>query len=130
MYTLSVYPRGIKERLSFPYLFTNSCNHISTNGRAPLHSFINLQHNGPFAVEQSRGTKSPHWRANDALGHVKESHQIWIFFVQHVPVRHLLSSMAILYHVIAQLQKTHSSIKGELKAIKLEFFIYTLDHAQ
>ena len=63
--------------------------------------------NGPFAAEQSRGTKSPYWRANDALGHVKESHQIWIFFVQHVPVRHLLSSMAILYHVIAQLQKAH-----------------------
>ena len=32
--------------------------------------------NGPFAAEQSRGTKSPYWRANDALGHVKESHQI------------------------------------------------------
>ena len=35
----------------------------------------------------------------DALGHVKENHQIWIFFVQHVPVRHLFD----LYHVIAQL---------------------------
>ena len=31
---------------------------------------------GPFAAEQSHGTKSPYWRANDALGHVKESHQI------------------------------------------------------
>ena len=31
--------------------------------------------NGPFAAEQSRGTKSPYWRANDTLGHVKESHQ-------------------------------------------------------
>ena len=39
--------------------------------------------------------KSPYWRANDALGHVKEIHQIWILFVEHVPVRHLLSSMAI-----------------------------------
>ena len=63
--------------------------------------------NGPFEAEQSRGTKSPYWRLNDALGHVKESHKIWIFFVQHVPVRHLLSSMAILYHVIAQLLKAH-----------------------
>ena len=28
--------------------------------------------NGPFAAEQSRGTKSPYWRANDALGHVEQ----------------------------------------------------------
>ena len=33
--------------------FTNSCN-------------------GPFAAERSRGTKSPNWRANDALGHVEQ----------------------------------------------------------
>ena len=26
------------------YLFTNSCHHISTNGKAPPHSHINLQH--------------------------------------------------------------------------------------
>ena len=39
--------------------------------------------------------KSPYWRANDALVQVKQSHYIWIFFVQHVPVRHLLSSLAI-----------------------------------
>ena len=39
--------------------------------------------------------KSPNWRANDALGQVKQSHQIWIFFVSHVLVRHLLSSLAI-----------------------------------
>ena len=32
--------------------------------------------NGPFAAEQSRGTKSPYWRANDALGHVKQSQKI------------------------------------------------------
>ena len=25
-----------------------------------------------FAAERSRGTKSPNWRANDALGHVKQ----------------------------------------------------------
>ena len=25
-------------------LFTNSCDHIYTNGKAPLHSYINLQH--------------------------------------------------------------------------------------
>ena len=33
----------------------------------------------------------------------------WIFFVEHVPVRHLLSSRAILYLVIAQLQMAHCS---------------------
>ena len=43
-----------------------------------------------------------HW---DMLN--KATIKIWIFFVQHVPVRHLLSSLAILYHVIAQLQKAH-----------------------
>ena len=29
-------------------------------------------YNGPFTAEQSRGTKSPNWRTNDALGYVKE----------------------------------------------------------
>ena len=28
----------------FTNLFTNLCDHISTNGKAPLHSHINLQH--------------------------------------------------------------------------------------
>ena len=38
---------------------------------------------------------------------VKQSHQIWILFVLHVPVRRLLSSLVILRHMIAQLQKAH-----------------------
>ena len=25
-------------------LFANSCDHVSSNGKAPLHSYINLQH--------------------------------------------------------------------------------------
>ena len=40
-------PHGIDERLlSFccSNLFTNSCDHISTNGKVPLHSHIKLQH--------------------------------------------------------------------------------------
>ena len=45
-------------------------------------------HNRPFAAEQSHGTKLPNCRANDTLGH-----QISVFFVQHVPVHHLLSSL-------------------------------------
>ena len=76
--------------------------------------------NGPFAAEQSHGTKSPYWRANDALGHVKQSHQIWIFFVEHVPVHHLLSSMAILYHVIAQLQKALLNFYVDLQLCKVK----------
>ena len=70
-------------------------------------TFPPKQHSMGLLQLSKSGTKSPYWRANDGLGHVKESHQIWIFFVQHVPVRHLLSSMAILYHVIAQLQMAH-----------------------
>ena len=66
------------------------------------------QGNGPFAAQQSRGTKkSPDWRTNDSLGHVKQRKFKFSGFVPHVPGRHLLSSLAILYHVIAQLQKAH-----------------------
>ena len=36
--------QGITKRLSFHYLLTNSCHRISTNGKAPPHSHINLQH--------------------------------------------------------------------------------------
>ena len=42
-------------------------------------------------VVQKIATLESKWRT----GTCKESHQIWIFFVQYVPVRHLLSSMAI-----------------------------------
>ena len=39
-----------------------------------VHSYeIQSIANGPFAAKRSRGAKkSPHWRANDALGHVKQ----------------------------------------------------------
>ena len=29
---------------------------------------------GPFAAVLSRGSRSPDWRANDAMGHVVQSH--------------------------------------------------------
>ena len=61
--------------------------------------------NGPFTAERSCGTQLPNWRANEVLEHVRQSHQIWIFFV---PVRHLLTSLA--NHVIAQLQRAHCTI--------------------
>ena len=37
--------------------------------------------NGPFASGQSRGTKLPNWRANDALEHVKHSKKIQIWWL-------------------------------------------------
>ena len=47
------------------------------------------------------------------------SHHIWIFFVQHVPVHHLLSSLAILYHLITQLQKVHCLLCWSLQITAL-----------
>ena len=43
------FSRHMKTRLN---LFTNLCHHISTNGKAPPHSHINLQHPKilPFAL--------------------------------------------------------------------------------
>ena len=87
----------------------------TTKGIAILLAFVEIhchtidseQGNGPFAAEQSRGTKSPDWRANAALGHVEQRKFKFSVLVQHVRVRHLLSSLAILYHVIAQPQKAH-----------------------
>ena len=35
---------GLMNASHFTNLFTNSCDHISTNGKALLHSHINLQH--------------------------------------------------------------------------------------
>ena len=67
--------------------------------------------NEPFATDQPRDAKPPYWWANDALGHGKQSHQIWIFFpclnssqcVICSPVRRFL------YLVIAHLQRAHCS---------------------
>ena len=55
---------------------TGLCSASGVDAFALTDSNSALGNNGPFAAEQSRGTKSPYWRANDALGHVKESHQI------------------------------------------------------
>ena len=45
-HTLPVSPQGINERPLIPLIYSqNSCDHISTNGKAPLHSHIN--HNNP-----------------------------------------------------------------------------------
>ena len=71
------------------------------------HTIDGEQGNGAFAAEQSRGTKSPDWRSNDSLGHVEQRKFKFSVLVQHIRVRHLLSSLTILYHVIAQLQNAH-----------------------
>ena len=39
-------------------------------------SLLRMSCNVPFAAEFSCGTKSPNWRANEALGYVTQSHQI------------------------------------------------------
>ena len=40
----SIIMRSMNASHSTFFLFTNSCHHISTNGKAPPHSHINLQH--------------------------------------------------------------------------------------
>ena len=65
-------------------------------------------------MEQSLGTKSPNWRANETLGQAEQRKFKFCGFFKHVPVRHLLSS---LYHVIAQVQMTrveeHIFVEGK-----------------
>ena len=63
--------------------------------------------NRPFAAERSRGTnrqtgeQMPHWAMLN-----KENLNLVALF--NMSQRSLLSSLAILYHVIAQLQRAHS----------------------
>ena len=66
-----------------------------------------LQHNGPFAAERPCGTKSPNWRANDALGHVeRRKFNLVAFFNMSLFI--ICSPVSrFLYHVIAQLQKAN-----------------------
>lgn len=54
-------------------------------------------------AEHSLGTKSPNWRASDALGHVKGNSNLVALF-------NILFGLAVLYHVIAQLQKAYLTI--------------------
>ena len=56
--------------------------------------FCGFSHNRPFAASHSRGKKPPRWRAKVALGQDKQKTYIIL-----VPVRLLLSSTAVLYHV-------------------------------
>ena len=62
-----------------------------------------IHFNRPVAASHSRGTKPPCWRAKVALGEHKKRKlpfkKLCLPFVCLVPVRLLLSSMAVLYHV-------------------------------
>ena len=66
--------------------------------------------NRPFAASHSCGTKPPCWRAKVALGQDKQRNyhlKLCMSFVCFVPVRLLLSSVAVLYHVNGWLQRAY-----------------------
>ena len=81
-----------------------------------------LQLSNQVVQNRHTGEQMTHWDM------FKKSHQIWIFFVEHVPVRHLLSSMAILYHVIAQLQKTLLNFYVDLQLCKVKAILELNKH--
>ena len=66
-----------------------------------------LATNGPFAAGDHIVQKPPHWRANCALGHIKQRKFKFGCFVLDVPVRNLLSSMAVFVPCDHQLQRAH-----------------------
>ena len=68
--------------------------------------------NRPFAACHSRGTKTPSWDANVALGQDKQRKlpcKIMYAFVGLASVRILRPSMAVLYHVYGKLQRAYIS---------------------
>ena len=74
------------------------------------HYFILLDYNRLFAASHSHGTKPPCWReklhwdkTNKENCHLK----LCMSFVCLVPVRLLLSSMAVLYNMNGQLQRAY-----------------------
>ena len=62
-----------------------------------------MKYIGPFAAERSCGTKSPNWRANDALGHVEQRKFKFGGFL-------IALQFGDLYHLIAQLQRPTEQI--------------------
>ena len=74
-------------------LFEKGCLYKTTRVSLPGWEVSVLLCNGPFAAERSLGW--PNWWANDALGHVKQRKFKFGGFFQHVPVHHLLTSLAI-----------------------------------
>ena len=70
-----------------------------------VNKFVN---NGPFAAERSFGTNcqtGEQMMLWDMLDYIKPPNLNFLCLT--CPVRHLLASLVILYHVTAQLQRTH-----------------------
>ena len=73
-------------------------------------SFILLDYNRPFAASHSHGTKPLCWREKlhwDKTNKENYHLKLCMSFVCLVPVRLLLSSMAVLYNVNGQLQRAY-----------------------
>ena len=62
---------------------------------------------GSLAAGDHMVQKPPFWRAKSALGRLKQSNLISIFFVLYVKVRNLLSSMAVFVPRDLQLQRAN-----------------------
>ena len=60
-----------------------------------------MKYNGPFAAERSCATKSPNWRANDAVRHVKQRKFKFGGFFFTCPNASIALQFGDLYHVIA-----------------------------
>ena len=75
--------------------------------------------NGPFAAGDHMVQKRPYWRANWALGHLRQSSKI--FFVLYAPVCNLLSSMAVFVPCDRQLQRAHCWWKDVSSLLRVFF---------
>ena len=79
--------------------------------RLQIHDFYGQKvENRSFPASNSRGTKPPCWRASIETRQINKeliSFKTVIPFVCLLPVRFLFSSMAVLYHVNDQLQRTY-----------------------
>ena len=73
-------------------LWTSS-PHLITEAQIELFS-QHLNFNGPFAAADHMVQKPPYWRANRAMGHLKEATK-FKFSLFYVPVRNFLSSIAV-----------------------------------
>ena len=67
--------------------------------------------NGPFAAGDHMVQKPPYWTANCALGDIKQRKLKFSCFVLDVPVRNLISSMAVFVPCDHQQQRAHSVVK-------------------
>ena len=66
---------------------------------------------GAFAAGDHMVQKPPYWRANCALGNIKRRKFKFNCFVLGVPVRNLLSSMAVFVPCDHQMQRAHNLLQ-------------------